>query len=68
MYTETANNTVSVITDNGTGKVLATLTLPTGENVGLMSFDTTDGKLFIINTAAQDYPSDNTISVVTPAS
>jgi YVTN family beta-propeller protein len=68
MYTETANNTVSVITDSGTGKVVASLTLPTGESIGIMTYDTNTGKLFIINATSGGYPPDNTVSVVTPAS
>ena len=52
MYTETANNTISVITDSGT-TVIANLSLPSHEYIGPMAYDTSEGKLFIINTIFQ---------------
>jgi len=62
MYTETANNTISIITDSGT-TVVANLSSTSGP----MACDTSEGKLYIINTNPQG-PSVNTISVITPAS
>jgi hypothetical protein len=66
MYTETANNTISLITDSSTTD-FATLSLPSHENAGPMAYDTNARKLFIINTYSNG-PSDNTVSVITPAS
>ena len=65
MYTETANNTISIITDSGT-TVIATLSL-SHASLGPMAYDTSMGKLFVINRAYQ-VPSVNTVSVVTPSS
>jgi hypothetical protein len=62
MYAETANSTISLITDSGT-TVVANLSSTSGP----MACDTTNGKLFIINTNPEG-PSVNTISVITPAS
>ena len=62
MYAETANNTISLITDSGT-TVVANLSSTSGP----MACDTSEGKLYIINTNPQG-PSVNTISVITPAS
>jgi len=65
MYTETANNTISIITDSGT-TVIANLSL-SQISTGPMAYDTSLGKLFVINRAYQG-PSVNTVSVITPAS